>query len=196
MYPIALLMILLGLLAACGQPDGPSAANSAPSSEPVPSTAEPTTPPATKVPTEPAISTVPPSTTLPTQEAVPTVQQGSSVPSTSPPLSTLAAAQPTAPPQTPGIVTFADQGRTIRLAAGETFKLQLDTLHTWTIQIADERLLERIADPNVEADVQAVYRARVPGQTTLEAIGEPKCRASNPPCMLPTIQFVVTILVR
>jgi len=195
-YPTALLMILLGLLAACGQSDRPGAANPTPSSEPVPSPAEPTALPATRVPTEPAISTVPPRTTTPAQEAVPTVQSAISEPTTSRPLSTIIADQPTAPPHTPGLVTLADGGRTIPLAVGETFKLQLDTRHTWMIQIADERVLERIADPNAGSDVQGIYRARVPGQTTLEAEGEPTCRASNPPCMLPTIQFVVTVLVQ
>jgi hypothetical protein len=199
MYVTSLLLVLLGFLAACGQADQPGAANPPPSSEPVPPTTEPTALPATAAPPAPPAPTASPisaSTTTPTQAAAPTVQPAISQPATSRPLVTIATEQPTASLRTPGVITLADQGRTIQIAIGETFRLQLGTLHRWAVPITDEQVLERIVDPTAGADVQAVYRALAPGQTTLKAVGEPTCRDATPPCMLPTIQFTVTILVQ
>lgn len=190
------LLVLLGLLAACGHSDAPGAARPAPSSQPVAPPTEPAALPASSAPAEAADSAVSPSITTPTQQAIPTLQHAISEPAPSQPLSTLAAAQPTAAPRTPGLITFTDQGRTIQLAVGETFKLQLGTRRTWTVQIADDRVLEQISAPDAGSAVQGVFRARAPGQTALEAEGEPTCRAANPPCMLPTIQFSATIIVR
>ena len=198
-YSTGLLLVLLGFLVGCGRADGPAATNPTPPYDSVPSPVETTAPTTRSTPAPSPQLPSPQSTPTPAQDATSIVSQVIVEPATvgtSLPLSTLAAASPTPSSGTPGVVTFGDQGRTIPLHVGQTFVLQLDQLHTWDIQIADQRVLGQVSDRHEGPGAQGVYQALAPGQTTLEAQGEPICRTARPPCMLPTIVFSVTIVVQ
>jgi hypothetical protein len=193
---IYLACLTLGLLASCGRAEDLSTVKPTAPQEPAPSTADATAPPATDAPTSTAAIAASSSTATPQQGGVPIVRQATVGPATTGlPLSTLAAQQPSPPPRTPGVVTRDDNQRTIHLAVGETFTLQLGQLYNWTVQIADERVLARVADRGAGPDAQGVYRALAPGQTLLEAQGDPVCWSATPACMLPSIAFSVRIVV-
>jgi predicted secreted protein len=143
---------------------------------PVPSTASDATPP---VLSQPTVST--------------------SLPSESTPLSTAQAATDTpAVPSTDGqtTVTLDDRGKTISLAVGENFLLNLGETYTWDISISDESVISRVKNITVIRGAQGVYQALKPGTATLTATGDPLCRQSKPACAMPSILFEVTVEVK
>jgi hypothetical protein len=93
------------------------------------------------------------------------------------------------------IVTLDDQGKTIHLAVGEGFLLQLGEEYTWEVNISDQNVLSRVKNIAVVRGAQGVYDALQAGTVTLSAAGDPQCRQSQPPCAKPSIQFEVTIVV-
>ena len=93
-------------------------------------------------------------------------------------------------------VTLQDQGKTVQLAVGETFLLQLGEDYTWDIQVADTGILGRVVNITVVRGAQGVYQALKSGTTTLTAAGDPVCRQAKPPCGRPSIQFSLTIEVK
>ncbi len=127
-----------------------------------------------------------------------------STPTSEPPLPTSTpGATPTPQPPTPTptaaearTVTLQDQGKTVQLAVGETFLLQLGEDYTWDIQIADPAVLSRVVNITVVRGAQGVYQALKSGTTTLTAAGDPVCRQAKPPCGRPSILFSLTIEVK
>ena len=93
-------------------------------------------------------------------------------------------------------VTLADQGNTITLHPGDRFLLSLGEGYDWTVNVADPSTVSRVVNILVVRGAQGVYEARRQGQTTLSAVGDPPCRKSIPPCMLPSRVFRVTIAVQ
>jgi hypothetical protein len=94
------------------------------------------------------------------------------------------------------VVTRADSGRTLQLAVGQRFTLQLGAGYEWVVQVVDPAIVA--ADPNAPTttDTQGVYRAVAPGRTELRATGDALCRKENPPCMMPSIEVRLMIEVR
>lgn len=126
-----------------------------------------------------------------------TVSTSVNIPSNGPLSSLVAAtAAPPAPPVT-GVqtITNADSGTTVNLAAGTHVTLMLDSEHDWTVTVADQTVLTPVAGAVVPPGAQGIYTARTPGQTTLTAVGDPRCRQAQPPCSAPTVRFRVGIVV-
>lgn len=92
-------------------------------------------------------------------------------------------------------VTLANNGETIPLATGESFTLALGGGYDWQIEIADQAVVSR--DPNAPPppDSQGIFVARKAGQTTLTATGNPLCYTATPPCLAPSRQVRVQIVV-
>jgi hypothetical protein len=102
-------------------------------------------------------------------------------------------------PVTTGVmatITDADNQRTIQLAVGGTFQLKLNSRMNWSIAIDDQQILAPVPNAKLDAGVQAIYQALRAGRTELWASGEPPCRQATPPCMMPTIEFHLTIVVQ
>ena len=93
------------------------------------------------------------------------------------------------------IVTLDDQGKTISLTVGESFLLKLGDQYTWDVTISDQNVVSREKNIAVVRGAQGVYTANQPGTVTLSAAGDPQCRQSQPPCAMPSIQFMITIVV-
>lgn len=92
-------------------------------------------------------------------------------------------------------ITLADNSRTISLKVNEEILLKLGETYNWVITIPDQSIISRVMNIAVVRGAQGVYTAHKAGQTTLEAIGDPTCRQSDPPCEMPSISFKVTIIV-
>ena len=94
------------------------------------------------------------------------------------------------------IITLDDQGKTISLVVGESFLLKLGDVYTWDITISDQNIVSRVKNITVVRGAQGVYIAAQSGKVTLSAAGDPQCRQSQPPCSMPSIQFMITIVVK
>ena len=157
--------------------------------------------PPTSTPSAAGSATTPPApgpaTILVEPGGVVTSAQGS----TSLPLSEMTSNPPaqTQPALTPGgqkIITRDDQGKTIALIVGERFLLQLGEQYTWDISISDQTVLSRVINIAVVNGAQGVYEAHQTGTVKLTANGDPLCRQSQPPCMMPSIAFEITLVVK
>jgi hypothetical protein len=103
------------------------------------------------------------------------------------------------PPQTGDgglTITLADNGKTIEMKVGDTALLKLGYEYDWNISITDESILSRVKNIMVINGAQGVYQALKAGTTVMSISGDPVCRVSTPPCMMPSIQFQVTIVVK
>ena len=99
------------------------------------------------------------------------------------------------PVPTQRTITLADNGRTIPLAVGDRFFLDLGTGYTWSLQIADPSVVSRVSGILPIQGAQGLFEARSPGTTTLVATGGYPCQQSTPPCELPSIRFQITLIV-
>lgn len=103
------------------------------------------------------------------------------------------------PPQTGDgglTISLADNGKTIEMNVGDTALLKLGNEYDWNISIADESIISRVKNIMVINGAQGVYQALKAGTTVMSVSGDPACRASTPPCMMPSLLFQVTIVVR
>ena len=201
----AILILSLSSLTAC--------ATASPAT-PIPPVAPTETPgPTISVPTStgvPATSVVGTNTSTPVQTLAATATSESTVPppsatpfpSPSPapvlPIPTASAVPPTPvaiPPNGSLTVTLADAGKTINLKVGGGFLLALGETFDWNVTIADQSIVSRQVNIAVIRGAQGVYNAHKAGQTTLRAVGDPFCRATNPPCEQPSRLVVITIVV-
>ncbi len=150
-----------------------------------------------------AAPSTPPAATLPA--SAPSVAPSGSGAATPAPADTPTQAQPTPEPtlNTPGvpsgdakIVTLDDEGKTIQMAVGESFLLKLGEQYEWAVTVSDQSVVSRVKNIAVVRGAQGVYDTLQAGTATLTATGDPACRQSQPPCMMASRLFTVTIVVK
>ena len=90
-------------------------------------------------------------------------------------------------------ITLADNGRTIELCRNEAIQLKLGEGYDWAITIPNQAVISRDINIAVVRGAQGLYIAHKLGQTSLEAVGDPTCRQSEPPCETPSLSFRVRI---
>jgi hypothetical protein len=92
-------------------------------------------------------------------------------------------------------LTFADNGQTVSLATGERFLVRLGIGNSYitTIHIDDPGVVSRVDSGRPPAGSQGVFKANVPGETSLTITASPRCYLS---CLLASFWFHVQILVR
>ncbi len=95
----------------------------------------------------------------------------------------------------PHQVTLDDNGKTIRMKVGDSFLLNLGGTYTWNVNSSDQSVLKRKVNVLVIRGAQGIYDAVRSGTVTLTATGDPQCRATHPPCMLPSLMFSVRVIV-
>jgi hypothetical protein len=93
------------------------------------------------------------------------------------------------------IVGLQDQGRTVLMHSGDRFLLQLGEEFDWMITSSDDSVVERVIDVTVIRGAQGLYEGRKSGEATLNGVGDPKCRSSQPPCMAPSMIFTLHVRV-
>ena len=168
--------------------------------------AQPAAPGAAVTATSPAITV-----TLPATAAIPptgpTAAQTPGVPVVSTPVeaSTSVPAMPTGvdmPTEAAGptqagtpVITLANNGGSITLHPGDRFVLSLGEGYDWTVTSSDQNVVHRVINIMPVRGSQGVYEAGSAGTATLSAAGDPLCRQSQPPCMLPSIQFELKVIV-
>ncbi len=206
---IALIVLMCLALVGCAVPDVPTPPPATPSPQP---TSAPTKAP-TEIPTAVPITATLPAVTVasvtpelpPTQVAggSPGVSAGTAIAITAGPAITVipGGPTPTSPPtpSQPGTsltITQADNGKTISLQVGQEFLLYLGMENfIWTVTIENPDIVSRVMGVMPIRGAQGIFRANKPGQTALSAIGDPPCRQSVPPCMMPSLAFQVELVV-
>ncbi len=93
-------------------------------------------------------------------------------------------------------VTLNDNNGTITMQVGERFLLFLGTGYDWSVTVEDQSIASRVVNILTVEGAQGVYEAHKPGQTTLNAAGDPVCRKATPPCGMPARLFRLMIVVR
>jgi hypothetical protein len=116
------------------------------------------------------------------------------IPSPAVPTSPIGATQPVEASPIPS-VTLADDGRTITLGVGQTFLLNLGEGYTWEVSVDDPSILSREVNILVIKGAQGVYLAKARGTVNLTATCDPLCRQSTPPCMAPSREFHIQVVV-
>lgn len=107
----------------------------------------------------------------------------------------IAVASPLGTIPTVRTITLAENGQTISLPAGTSLLLALDSGLDWQVQIADLSIVSPYPNAAVPPASQGIFTASHQGQTTLTAIGNPKCDNATPRCLAPSRQFSLRIVV-
>ncbi len=94
------------------------------------------------------------------------------------------------------IITLDNQGQTINMTVGQSFLLKLGDNYTWDIVVSDDAVISRVRNIAVVQGAQGIYDANQAGTATLTATGDPVCRQAQPACAMPSIQFVLTVVVK
>ena len=93
-------------------------------------------------------------------------------------------------------VTFTDNGKTLIFHPGQRFVLMLPEGYDWTLDPLDPAIVSLVMGVMPVRGSQGVFEAHQAGRTNLSASGDPQCRSAQPPCMMPSILFEVTIVVQ
>ena len=93
-------------------------------------------------------------------------------------------------------ITMADNGKTLTLQPGQRFVLMLGEGYDWNLNITNPAVVSQVMGLMPVRGSQGVFEAHQAGQTVLTASGDPLCRSAQPPCMMPSIVFEITIVVR
>jgi hypothetical protein len=116
-------------------------------------------------------------------------------------MATPAAGSSNTPPagqtSSPASITLDDRGKTFTFQVGDSFLLNLgDDAYEWTVTVDNQDVVALKMGMMVIKGAQGIFDALAPGTATLTAVGDPLCRKSTPPCMIPTILFKVTLIVQ
>jgi hypothetical protein len=118
------------------------------------------------------------------------------------PVSTVASAPaqtPSTPPTSAGAttntITMHDNGETFTFQVGERFLLDLGDNLGWQWQFDNPGIVSQVPNSTTTKGSQVWFQAEQPGETTLTARGDPRCRKMQPPCMAPSFAFQVHIIV-
>ena len=93
-------------------------------------------------------------------------------------------------------LTRAQAGSTISIVVGQQVLVELGSEFDWQITVSDTRLLALAPDSGLAQGAQGLFVGRGAGRATLSVVGEPPCRKATPACMVDSVAFGVTILVR
>jgi hypothetical protein len=93
------------------------------------------------------------------------------------------------------VIALEDNGKTFTFQVGDSFLLNLGAGYDWTVAVDNQDAVALKMGVMVIEGAQGVFDALAPGTATLQAVGEPGCLKSTPPCKIPTILFKVILTV-
>jgi hypothetical protein len=88
-------------------------------------------------------------------------------------------------------LTFADNGKTIRVSKGDQFLLALGGNFNWSLDLIDQSKIVAVPTLIAIPGSQGVFEAVSTGKVTITAFGAPNCQK----CIDPPAQFAVTLLI-
>jgi hypothetical protein len=74
--------------------------------------------------------------------------------------------------------------------------LGLPAMYVVTVNIDNPAVVAQVPGAQAPAGTQGIFVALAAGTAHLTITADPACRAAKPPCELPSLAFVVTIVVR
>jgi hypothetical protein len=97
--------------------------------------------------------------------------------------------------RSPKVITMEDNQGTIVLQAGDELVLSLKPGYDWTLEIADDAILESVERQDSLNNGEGYFVALKPGKTELIASGDAPCRKVEPPCAMPSLLFRIQVIV-
>ncbi|HKP88136.1 MAG TPA: hypothetical protein VJZ26_18670 [Blastocatellia bacterium] len=94
-------------------------------------------------------------------------------------------------------ITLDDGNKTVEFEVGDKFLLALNKEpYKWEASVQNTGIVKVVEDVSPVLGAIAVFEAVAKGQTGLTALGSLACHNSNPPCLAPSLQFQVNIVVK
>jgi hypothetical protein len=117
---------------------------------------------------------------------------------TLPAASPTSAATPTLVPGTSATIGRADANQSITLPIGSRFlvNLGLPAMYVVTVNVDNPAVVAPAPNVQAPAGTQGIFAALAAGMAHLTITADPACRTAKPQCELPSLAFVVTIVVR
>jgi hypothetical protein len=108
-----------------------------------------------------------------------------------------ASGDPASSPPGAGLITIGrqDEGTAIVVPRDAHVLVKLGTDLMWTVSVRDPAILVPVPGVMLVQGAQALYLASQTGRTTIVGVGDPACRSSQPPCMAPSLEWSVTVVV-
>jgi hypothetical protein len=108
-----------------------------------------------------------------------------------------AASESASSPPDAGLITIGrqDAGTTVAVPNGANVLVKLGTDLMWTVSVGDSAILVRVPGVTLVRGAQGLYLAGQVGRTTITAVGDPACRSNQPPCMVRSLDWSVTVVV-
>jgi hypothetical protein len=105
------------------------------------------------------------------------------------------AATPTLLPGTTATITQADRNQIVAFTVGQHFlvNLGLPSQYTVNVRVGDPAIVAPVPNAQTPTGTQGIFAALAPGQTLLTVTASPSC---YPRCLMPSLAFEVTILVK
>jgi hypothetical protein len=94
------------------------------------------------------------------------------------------------------VVTLDNINQSITMRTGDRLLLKLGEIYNWEVTTSDPDVLSRVINIMVIRGAQGLYEAHKPGQVELNAVGDPLCRSSKPACMMPSLLFKISVIVK
>jgi hypothetical protein len=94
------------------------------------------------------------------------------------------------------LITFANNGETLRFKPGEMFLLAIDSNLAWVLNLNhDNGIIRAVPTLHPMIGTQGLFVAAGTGRLALSAKGDLLCHFETPPCDAPSKLFEVTIVV-
>jgi hypothetical protein len=90
-------------------------------------------------------------------------------------------------------VTLADNGKEITLKQGNRLLVKLGEEYTWQLTNSDITVLIPVRAVMLVRGAQGLYDAARAEQSVISGPGDPTCLTAEPACMMPSIEFKVTV---
>ena len=93
-------------------------------------------------------------------------------------------------------LTMADHNKTHTFLKGQKVEIAIAAIdYEWFMFVPEPRVFRQVIDAKTLPGIQGVYLAHNPGQTQLEARGEPVCKLQQTSCNKQDIYFKIDVIV-
>ena len=93
------------------------------------------------------------------------------------------------------VIRFEDDGKAFGLAVGSKFQLVLQSSYEWSATEFDPAFITKLSNEPLLPGSQGIFQTTQAGTTELSSVGDFPCAKSTPPCLAPSRQFKVTLII-